>query len=748
MTRSSSRWLWVLWLAALLFIHRYLFDGTIEAGRDIFRLFIPEAAYLRDRLLQGQVPLWNPLVRLGQPFAATLTSEAFYPPHVLLVLLFGPTWGIQASIVFHAALGSAGAWFASRRLGGGRIPAAVAGAFAFTPLFTRLAGSLHMASAMAWSGFIVAAALHLARRPSVRAAAWLAIPLALSFFCGAPEVVLWQGALALGLACSGRAAVRALPFLALAVAWGFLLCAVAALPALELWKASVSPGALLEDASFWSTSPAQLLSMFWPWADHPRSLAADGPDQWLATSLFVGSICGLLALLCVRKNKKLAVLVAVAIGCAVLCLGRHFLPARLLLSLPPLSGFRHPVKYAFGLAFCISLLSAQGLRRLTVWARPHRSRVRALALVLVATAVLLPLLQFLAGLAPWREGMKSGALWFGVWVAAVGVCFAVLGGGAPGSRRVGAAVLALVAAELAFANQLIGHVALVPAHRLSEPGRLAAAIRAEPHGRMSINVEDGESLPQLQLDERDYLRREFIGDSRENLVGLRPLEESLAMVEGYGFRDPWRQTDALEAEPRGPYDVFGVTHFVRHGPAPFSDLEPMNETGWSRAYRSRTAFPRAWVVTRARVVSDAQALDQLRNHSALLRTEVALAEGQRLDGPWCESSVALEERSPERLRLSVDACARGYLVVADSHYPGWVAFVNDVPTPILRADSLLRAVRIDPGPAIVRMEYRPASVQWGGWMSALGWAAVVAVLRRLKTLPRPLQSFRVDPSTR
>src|SRR4051812_34580830 len=163
----SSRWVFVLWIAALLFVYRYLFAGTIETGRDIYRLFIPEAAFLRDQLLHGELPLWNPHVRLGQPFAATLTSEAFYPPHVLLVLLFGPIWGIQATLVFHAGLASAGAYLASRKLGAGRWGGVLAGVFGFTPLCTRLAGSLHMLSAMAWSGFVVIAAINLARRPSL-----------------------------------------------------------------------------------------------------------------------------------------------------------------------------------------------------------------------------------------------------------------------------------------------------------------------------------------------------------------------------------------------------------------------------------------------------------------------------------------------------------------------------------------------------------------------------------------------------
>ena len=198
--------------------------------------------------------------------------------------------------------------------------------------------------------------------------------------------------------------------------------------------------------------------------------------------------------------------------------------------------------------------------------------------------------------------MKSGALWFGFCAALVAVCFAAFSGGHRGSRRVRSAVMFLVAAELGFATILMGNVALVSPLKLSEPGKLAAQIRAEPHGRMSINVEDGESSPDLETGQGEYPRRQFITDSRENLVGLRPYEESLTMVEGYGFRDPWRQTDALEEDLRGPYDVFGVTHFLRRGPAPFADLEAVNERGWTRAYRSHTAFPRAWVVSRATVV--------------------------------------------------------------------------------------------------------------------------------------------------
>lgn len=733
MNAVRARWVFLAWLAALLFIHRYFFEGTVEAGRDLYRLFIPEAAFLRNRLLAGELPLWNPFVRLGQPFAASMTSEAFYPPHVLLVLAFGPTWGIELSIPFHVALGSAGAYLAARRMHAGPRAAAVAGAFAFTPLFTRLAGSLHMVSAMAWSGFVVAAALALARRPSVRTAALLALPLALSFLCGAPEVVIWQGAIAAGLALTSKQRTRALVFTAVAVVWVVALCAVVVVPAAELWRASVRPGAKLEDQFAWSASPAQLLSMFWPWADEKRSTAFDGPDQWLATSLFVGAIPGLLALVALRKNKAVAVLAAVGVVCAALCLGRHFAPAKLALSLPIVNGFRHPVKYAFGLSFCVALLSAQGVRRVSVWARKARPRIRQVAIALVASMALLPVLQAIAGLAPWREGMKSGALWFGFAFALVAVVFALSSGGTRGSGRVRTSLVVLVAGELAFANELMGHVALVPSGALNAPGKLAAAIRAEPHLRLSVDVEDGESSPDLEAGEGEYPRKQFITDSRENLIGLRPYEEGLPMLEGYGFRDPWRQTDALDGNPRGPYDVLGITHFVRRGPAPFADLAPVNQKGWSRAYRSATAFPRAWVVTSAAVVPDAEALRVLREDPTLLRTRALLADGEALDGPPCASALPVIDGRDEDFTVRVDACARGLLVMSDSWFPGWVATVNDAPAPIHRANFLIRAIPIPAGPAIVQVAYRPTSFRIGAVLAGLAWLSLFGIIVGVKS---------------
>jgi hypothetical protein len=148
MRRALARFWPLLALAlAVLFTYRFLFTGQVQAARDLFRLFIPESAYLRERLLAGELPLWNPYARLGQPFLGTLDTQVLYPPRVLFVLAFGPVWGMNLLIAFHAALASAGAWLAARKLGAHRSAALVAGLFGFTPMFNRLGQAQHMASA-------------------------------------------------------------------------------------------------------------------------------------------------------------------------------------------------------------------------------------------------------------------------------------------------------------------------------------------------------------------------------------------------------------------------------------------------------------------------------------------------------------------------------------------------------------------------------------------------------------------------
>ena len=80
--------------------------------------------------------------------------------------------------------------------------------------------------------------------------------------------------------------------------------------------------------------------------------------------------------------------------------------------------------------------------------------------------------------------------------------------------------------------------------------------------------------------------------------------------------------------------------------------------------------------------------------------------------------------------MTVNACAKGYLIVSDAYFPGWYASVNGAPAPIERVDLALRAVRVPAGNSIVLMRYHPKSFAVGVGLAGPALAMIVFAQRR------------------
>src|SRR5579883_1498802 len=62
--------------------------GRLPRNLDLMLQYVPNAAYLARSLAGGRLPLWNPFLGTGMPFAADPGTGAWYVPDwpVLLVL--------------------------------------------------------------------------------------------------------------------------------------------------------------------------------------------------------------------------------------------------------------------------------------------------------------------------------------------------------------------------------------------------------------------------------------------------------------------------------------------------------------------------------------------------------------------------------------------------------------------------------------------------------------------------------------
>ena len=69
--------------------------------------------------------------------------------------------------------------------------------------------------------------------------------------------------------------------------------------------------------------------------------------------------------------------------------------------------------------------------------------------------------------------------------------------------------------------------------------------------------------------------------------------------------------------------------------------------------------------------------------------------------------MEVEGYAPTHVVLSTGAASAGYLVLADLDYPGWRAWVDGQPAPIITVDGLFRAVELPTGDHRVEFRYLP-----------------------------------------
>jgi hypothetical protein len=88
------------------------------------------------------------------------------------------------------------------------------------------------------------------------------------------------------------------------------------------------------------------------------------------------------------------------------------------------------------------------------------------------------------------------------------------------------------------------------------------------------------------------------------------------------------------------------------------------------------------------------------------------------------SSVQIKDYSPDKIRIDVVADRPGAIFLADTLFPGWVAFRNGVEVPIFRSWLTFRAVQVGEGKSVVEFLYRPVVLLTALSISvaiSLGW---------------------------
>ena len=728
--------------------------------RDMLVFAYPLKAYLRQRLLHGELALWNPRLGLGRPFLGVVQPGVLYPLNVVLLLPYPR--GVDAFFALHAFVAAFGARAWCRARGDGETAATFGGAlFALSGYYvSQLVGNGSFAVGAAWIPWALAAhARALAGTlSSRRAIAAVAGCLGLMVLGGDPQAAWFAGVLSTtqALGAGGRRPLaRGLVVVAAAALLAAALAAAQLLPALEVAAVGRPGGVPLADASHWSFPPIRLVELVWPAAFGPyyserwpiHALYDEGTgvayEPWSA-GIYLGLATPLLALAALARRRPRAADVALAVTALtllVVAMGAHA-PLFALFHdwVPGVRQFRYPEKYLLPVTLCLTTLAARGLDVVT--AEPRRLLIVAVV-VWAALAV--------AAMASVHLGGEWVARWLGrlppervhdagVWLAQRAhrsifvATLMTLGLLVARARRALPRTLALVVAVVTVADVGIESAQLcdfAPSSLYVEtPPPIVAARQRAGAGNFRLYRPS-----QLIFDAPGVPARALLRAT------LRPdcgLEDDVTQIEAYD-NFPLAHMTALWTALQGrPLQLLQMTA-TRFALLPSSLFRPQPSLTLVRQWPALQALlaevtpppPRAYLAADARVAADDAAAQVLAARDFQPGRSVVLAPG---DGAQTVAQAVGDCRivadAPERIVIHCRSDRPSFAVLADSWFPGWSARVDGHAAPIVRANLAMRAVPLPAGEHDVAFVYRPAHLGLGLFISAVAWLALLALMWR------------------
>jgi uncharacterized membrane protein YfhO len=108
--------------------------------------------------------------------------------------------------------------------------------------------------------------------------------------------------------------------------------------------------------------------------------------------------------------------------------------------------------------------------------------------------------------------------------------------------------------------------------------------------------------------------------------------------------------------------------------------------------------------------------------------------------------VVSQRFTQERVELEVEAAAPSLVVLAQTWYHPWRAYVDGAPARLLRANYAFQAVEVPPGARHVRLVYEDRALRAGAVISGLGVLACAGlwVLARSRAVPAAGRSSSVQ----
>jgi len=713
---------------------------------DPIQQYLPWRIYAVESLRAGVIPLWNPYAFCGTPFLANLQSTLLYPLN-LLFLLTGARHGFGVSAILHLALGGLFMYAFLRTLALAR-PAALLGALVL--MFNGFTVTwLEFPTMSLWVFMWLPAVLLCYERAVCRPRSlWIvlcAAAIGVQFSGGHLQIsayviialLIYAAVRVLAGPPSARGRARAAALAVAPVILGLALAAGQVLPTLELagHTGRAAHGAAVATGTAFPLTHFVLYLVpnffgnpvhynYWGNLRDPSAL------NFFETACYVGILPLFLAAWGLRRwrDRTSLFFAALTIFAVLVAVGS---PLYLLLYyLAP--GFRELA--GLGRALCLAVFGLAGLAAVGLddllrreAPSPLRCPVAVAIFFVIAAGLALALFWPVLGSADFAASFPGFPGYLQRQIAA----FVLLTGAAAGlvvlraRLRIGAplasaACIGLVLVDL-FAFGLRFNPYVDP--NMAYPETDSIRWLKENVGRHRIA-----SLASNGLD--------WMAHNSPMVFGLRDIHgsDSLRVRRSFELVSGPQLDQASYPESNSPLlDALGVKYLITR--------QQVGE-GWQLVqdadvpiYENLEALPRAYLAYDFYLGSETEGMAALAAagdtaRQAVLHPDefgIGLARREKPGPVDPDAEVRFLRDGPNEVILETKSRYHAFLVLTDSYYPGWRAWVQDGEEPVIRANYGFRAVPVgSKGTQTVRFGYDPASFRIGTFISLLALGALSA----------------------
>ncbi|MBI5471176.1 MAG: YfhO family protein [Ignavibacteriae bacterium] len=687
----------------LAFMQGFVITDDIFTS-DIMNEGFPYRYYMSEALKNGELPIWMPGIYGGMPLLARAEAGVCYPFNLLLFGLLSPYVALNLTILLTLIIAAATMYFFLREIEASTVAAMIGGlAFAYSGFMVSHIKHLSMVGTVSWFPLGLLVIERALRKSNPRALLALAAVFGLQNLSGHIQTAYYSGVFYIVYFLFGILRLRTpkrqprkkskkdeptrerSPMFALAMWFGLAMLiavgisAVQVLPTYELVGMTQRSGGVTFDyASNYAYDPSNFKTFFYAHANGDIADASyRGESVFWEDYGYVGIIPMLVALYAaIRFWRRWHVrfFAITAVVAYVFVLGPHTpIYEGAFHLIPGMKFFRFPTRFLFVVDASVIVLASLGLTE--IFKKQRSDLIEIGALVLVAADLLFFQLR--------ENPIVDAAQWLDP----------------PATVRTISADKALF--------------------RIFSPGG------SETHKAAFTDARgwSGDLQPYIT-------QREFIQVSSNVLYGLSSADGYAQLTPNYVV-DIWgdqnkpgmiyKTASVVDGQfiPQSAFlnimNLFNVKYLLSPWPISSEKLKKLETYSGAHLYRNDHALPRAFLVGHYRhALSSDAAIDILLSSDFDPSREAIVEPSLHRDTTSTEGAVVSVERyATNRVNVNVASSDGGMLVLSDTHYPGWKAYIDGVESPIHKVNLSQRGVLVPGGTHEVTFSFESDSIRWG-----------------------------------